>query len=226
MALLRLFDQDNGIQDIPIPGKRFIIGRSPEYADFCLNDPAVSRMHAMIYEAGGQFMLKDMDSTSGTFVNNKRITERKLSPGDKLLLGSTSLEFVATEEDGEDAEEFDAESTLCGISQRFKPLPSGMGMNVRILYAPPQKVFNTGDTLLIGSGGLRIPCPVEEMPSDAVLEVELLWPSGGKKIFLGEVVEVYNHRLFVMLHKPDAARYRELLETCKRGSWIAVNKLA
>ena len=98
-------------------------------------------------------------------------------------------------------------------------------MNVRILYASPQKIFNTGDTLLIGSGGLRIPCPVEEMPREAVLEVELLWPKGEKKLFLGEVVEEYNHRLFVMLHKPDMGRYRDLLETCKRGGWIAVSKL-
>lgn len=47
----------------------------------------VSGHHAIIYKSGEQITLQDLESTNGTFVNEERLTERELSPGDMVGLG-------------------------------------------------------------------------------------------------------------------------------------------
>jgi len=48
------------------------IGRS-ETNDIAIDDPGLSRQHAVIRLAGGQVMIQDMTSTNGTFVNGRRV---------------------------------------------------------------------------------------------------------------------------------------------------------
>ena len=47
----------------------------------------VSGHHAIIYKSGERITLQDLESTNGTFVNEERLTERELSPGDVVGLG-------------------------------------------------------------------------------------------------------------------------------------------
>lgn len=65
------------------------IGRCPE-ATIVLDDhPGVSRRHAMIVQAGGQFVVEDLGSRNGTFVNGQRVTKKTpLRFGDRLQLGA------------------------------------------------------------------------------------------------------------------------------------------
>ena len=60
-----------------------------------LPDPDVSRHHARIVRTGRSHVLVDMESTNGTSVNGRRVSEVTLRPGDKLLLGSTALVYQA-----------------------------------------------------------------------------------------------------------------------------------
>lgn len=67
------------------------IGRSTKN-DIVLEDPEVSRQHALIREQGGYFTIQDLGSTNGTFVNDRRIfAPTPLWPGDRIRLGSTIL---------------------------------------------------------------------------------------------------------------------------------------
>jgi len=75
------------ISDAPI-----LIGRSDEaiirinYDDFC------SRKHALLYWENKKCFIKDLDSTNGTFVNNKCISQKtELRDGDIIGLGDTKL---------------------------------------------------------------------------------------------------------------------------------------
>lgn len=71
------------------------IGRSAEKTDIVLTDPAVSRLHAQIREAHGHFTLSDLDSSSGTLLNGRRIrVPQVLQNGDRITLGDTVLQFV------------------------------------------------------------------------------------------------------------------------------------
>ena len=70
------------------------IGRSPT-ADICLEDPSVSRRHAMILREGESVRILDDRSLNGVFVNGERVTARELKDGDVLQLGRNELAFGA-----------------------------------------------------------------------------------------------------------------------------------
>lgn len=71
-----------------------IIGTNPE-ADFYVDDPTVSYLHAKIEEFSDGFRITDLQSVSGTFVNEKKIDSPKtLFDGDLIKIGNTTLEFT------------------------------------------------------------------------------------------------------------------------------------
>jgi len=69
------------------------VGRSPD-SDIVLDDPEVSKGHALVREQGGQFTIQDVGSTNGTFVNNQRLYNvQMLYDGDSIRVGQTMLVF-------------------------------------------------------------------------------------------------------------------------------------
>ncbi len=68
------------------------IGRLPE-CDVVLPDPGVSRRHAEIRASGGRYEIADLGSTNGTFLNGEEVRTAELSDGDRITLGTTTLEF-------------------------------------------------------------------------------------------------------------------------------------
>src|SRR5262249_53273308 len=70
------------------------IGRLEEN-DLILDNPYISRFHAEILRDTGGHILCDLESTSGTFVNDVRIDRHRLREGDRIRLGQGhGLEFV------------------------------------------------------------------------------------------------------------------------------------
>jgi two-component system NtrC family sensor kinase len=61
-----------------------------------LHDTEISRRHAQIISDGNQFDLVDSQSSNGCFVNQERVSRRKLTTGDRLRLGRTWLLFTQT----------------------------------------------------------------------------------------------------------------------------------
>lgn len=75
-----------------------LIGRSSEALP--ISDTTVSRRHAELTPDDGVWHLRDLESSNGTFLNGRRITERMvLSPGDQIRCGSTLLVFAVTEDE-------------------------------------------------------------------------------------------------------------------------------
>jgi pSer/pThr/pTyr-binding forkhead associated (FHA) protein len=60
-----------------------------------LDDGTVSHHHAMFVLDGGQYKLRDLNSTNGTRVNGLRIVETKLNNGDQVRMGSVEMRFEA-----------------------------------------------------------------------------------------------------------------------------------
>ena len=90
-AELAVFNHGNVIQTVPIQ-KTVHIGRSPSN-DIILKAPKVSRRHAEIQQVAGKFVLLDLESSNGTFVSGKRITEHTLEPDDEIVIGGTKIVF-------------------------------------------------------------------------------------------------------------------------------------
>jgi hypothetical protein len=77
----------------PLVGNQMVVGRE-EGLDITLQDPESSRRHARISWQAGQFVIEDMGSTNGTFVNGVQITTPQiLNPGDSVGIGQTALVF-------------------------------------------------------------------------------------------------------------------------------------
>jgi hypothetical protein len=71
----------------PLEGEQLIIGRDPSNS-VTINDAEISRKHSRLSFQGGKYVLEDLGSTNGTFVNGQRLTGPVvLKPGDVVSLG-------------------------------------------------------------------------------------------------------------------------------------------
>ncbi len=74
-----------------MPGAIKTVGRSTT-ADFILDVGMVSRFHCRLTASpGGQGEIADLDSTNGTFVNDKRVQKGPLQIGDRVRIGRVEL---------------------------------------------------------------------------------------------------------------------------------------
>ena len=85
----------------PNAGARFLLdsdevstGRHPN-SDIFLDDVTVSRKHATFRRAGGVFLVRDVGSLNGTYVNRKRIDQAELKTRDEVQIGKFRLVFYA-----------------------------------------------------------------------------------------------------------------------------------
>lgn len=80
-----------------LPVKATLLGRNPS-AEFPVEDPTVSFEHCQIVPESGSFVIRDLNSTNGTFVNGASVKEHRLQNGDLIQIGNTKLEFTNSEE--------------------------------------------------------------------------------------------------------------------------------
>lgn len=96
MTKIILKFKDAVLKEIPVEKELITIGRKPDN-DIEIDNLAVSGHHARIFKAGDWFLIEDLDSLNGTFVNGKMIRESPLKNGDEVLIGKHILKFVSTE---------------------------------------------------------------------------------------------------------------------------------
>lgn len=70
-----------------------VVGRH-ESAHFVLGDGLASRNHFRVVNEAGAWLVEDMGSTNGTLVNGQRVKRQALRDGDRIVAGTTELEFV------------------------------------------------------------------------------------------------------------------------------------
>jgi hypothetical protein len=87
-------DTDLGATEFLLEPLTFL-GRTPENT-IRLNKPAVSRRHAQITQTEKGYILKDLNSENGTYVNGERIKERMLQDGDRVQIGTVRFVFHAS----------------------------------------------------------------------------------------------------------------------------------
>jgi EAL domain-containing protein (putative c-di-GMP-specific phosphodiesterase class I) len=79
---------------IPVEKYPFTIGRN-ESVDLRIDSSRVSREHAQIIREAGAYIVKDLQSTNGTFVNGNRVQESPLCDGDMLMVANEEFTFYA-----------------------------------------------------------------------------------------------------------------------------------
>jgi transcriptional regulator with GAF, ATPase, and Fis domain len=76
---------------------RLVIGRG-EDCSLRILDEGASRCHAEIVAEGGRVRLRDLDSSNGTYLNGKRVSQAALCDGDLVRIGGTEMIFLAVPE--------------------------------------------------------------------------------------------------------------------------------
>ncbi|MFM9058302.1 MAG: FHA domain-containing protein [Planctomycetaceae bacterium] len=80
---------------LPPAGRTFVIGRAAS-CDVVLDRPMVSARHAALEHHGGEWLVRDLGSTNGTFVAGRKITAPTgVQAGDSISLGSCQILLVA-----------------------------------------------------------------------------------------------------------------------------------
>jgi pSer/pThr/pTyr-binding forkhead associated (FHA) protein len=85
-ARLVMFRSGGERRDFPLSAERTLIGRKND-CDIRIPLTEVSRHHTEFRVENDVIMVRDLGSANGTFVNNKRVSACKLSPGDHVIIG-------------------------------------------------------------------------------------------------------------------------------------------
>src|SRR5688572_8112657 len=101
MARVSFYVPESGEKSYKLsPNRPVSIGRDPGN-DIVLRDAKVSRHHARIVYERGFYVLHDLSSSNGSFVNGKRVKIGPLADGSELRLGSCSGRFSEELEDSQ-----------------------------------------------------------------------------------------------------------------------------
>jgi hypothetical protein len=82
------------VHDLEVPPGEFVIGRSPD-CQLSLDDPLVSRRHAILIVQAEAVYVEDLTSRNGVLVNGKRINgPTRLADGDQIQVGSQAMTLI------------------------------------------------------------------------------------------------------------------------------------
>jgi pSer/pThr/pTyr-binding forkhead associated (FHA) protein len=92
MAELILKFKDLVLKEVSLEPGSITIGREPDN-DIVVENLLVSAYHARIDRTGREYVLTDLHSKNGTFVNGHRVTSTRLKNGDEILVGKHTVQF-------------------------------------------------------------------------------------------------------------------------------------
>ncbi len=85
--------QGGSSREVPLTKETVSIGRTPEN-DIELKDSLISRKHTSVVRKGERWVVYDLGSSNGTFVNKERVEMKPLDNGDVIRVGESEIQFV------------------------------------------------------------------------------------------------------------------------------------
>jgi len=76
-------------KSLNVTKRKMTIGRSS--GEIVLNDTAVSKEHALIFFEGGRFLVRDLKSTNGTYLNGGQVWESYITTNDEITVGNSVI---------------------------------------------------------------------------------------------------------------------------------------
>jgi pSer/pThr/pTyr-binding forkhead associated (FHA) protein len=137
MATLYLKFKESVLEELPLKSGITTIGRA-EGSDIHIDNLAVSGNHARILGKDNTFLIEDLGSTNGTYIDDRRITRQKLVHNTIITIGKHSLVFV------------DPDATLADDNDRtvMKKRPAAGATAAAV--APPQHDPSMDRTIVRG----------------------------------------------------------------------------
>ena len=131
MAQLTLQFKDLALKEFELTGQSMTMGREPDN-DIVVENLLVSGYHARIDPAGREYILTDLQSKNGTFVNGERVTSTKLKDGDQILVGKHTIVFTLSPEEIQEDQKLTEPTMFIEVAQGTSepeaqdPTPSGL----------------------------------------------------------------------------------------------------
>ena len=156
------------LQRIPLSVFPAQVGRETSLT-FAIARSEVSRIHAEFLELDGELVLRDLNSTNGTFVNNLRLQgQTRLRHGDVVHFASFEVRVL---EESETQREVDPSMTMISVAPRSNKLPTGLSelqllLNERAIKAEFQPIVSLNGELFgyeVLGRGTRPDLPVSPM---------------------------------------------------------------
>jgi len=121
MARVILVFNKKVIKEYPFDKDNMTVGRN-EGNDIVIDNLAVSGLHARIDKTENTYILTDLQSTNGTFVNDNRIISHRLQHKDKIIVGKHLLFFALSKKEQGEAKETELDRTMILDTARQKDL--------------------------------------------------------------------------------------------------------
>jgi len=156
MAKLIIKFNDVVIDQIVLKQGDMNIGRRPG-SEILLDNMAVSGNHASIFTIGEDSFVQDLNSTNGTFVNNKRASKHHLENGDVVTIGNHSLTYL-NEKAGKSGPDFAKTVIINPQKQEEMLAQAGKAASVAAKEQPPAVDSRLGSLFILSgaNNGKRI----------------------------------------------------------------------
>lgn len=101
MALLQIETGANKGKRLRLPSRPIVVGRG-DSADMKINSAEMSREHCRLIADGDHVLVEDLNSSNGTFVNGRPISEQtRMQPGDRVSFGPLTLRVMGVRKTSE-----------------------------------------------------------------------------------------------------------------------------
>jgi pSer/pThr/pTyr-binding forkhead associated (FHA) protein len=84
---IEIIHHDKKIRTTKVFNQELKIGRDPATSTVIISEPTVSKLHCVIFTKDDKVMIKDNNSTNGTFIDSIQITEQEIKDNDIISLG-------------------------------------------------------------------------------------------------------------------------------------------
>jgi len=130
-ACLRIAPGLAHLEKLDLTKSEIFIGRGKE-CDLVLNDKKSSRKNAVITRVGNRYVLKDLESSNGTFLNGESVKEAELSADDVIRIGEVEIHFIALNPDYERKKD-----QFLSVSEAESLAPSGEHSDEQLIQGTP-----------------------------------------------------------------------------------------
>lgn len=188
MAKLYLKFKESVIREIILQNGTTTIGRS-ESNDIHIDNLAVSGSHARIFCESGRFVIEDLNSTNGTYVNDRRIAKHQLTHNAVITIGKHTLVFL-------DPAACAADSEQTVVMRR--PVENS---EATVVISPPKQQPSQDQTIV---RGVPAPAPTATMVTAPVEVVGRLTVIDGKS----DIMEYLLEKRVISIGKADTAEIK------------------
>lgn len=172
----------------PLENNQYVLGRHPD-CDIVLESGSVSRQHARISKSGGNFVLEDLKSRNGSFVNGRLIGEpTKLLEGDTIRICDIELNFHE-------------ESQTSGLSANLSPEGSASGFGIMIVEDDDSSSRSV--TAKLDVRGSQYGVQLSSSPEARLTAILEIMKNLGKAVSLDEVLPKVLDTLFTIFIQAD-----------------------